>query len=79
MQVPRGNPLENVSTEAVAEALVDIYSRSGIPQEVLMDMGKQFTSECMDEVLCLLSITPYHPAYNGLVEKFSGTLKNMLR
>ena len=26
-----------------------------------------------------LVTTPYHPMYNGLVEKFNGTLKTMLR
>ena len=47
-------------------------------------MGTQFVSECMQEVLRLLSIrqlstTPYHPMCNGLVEKFNETLKTMLR
>ena len=47
-------------------------------------MGTQFVSECMQEVSRLLSIhqlstTPYHPMCNGLVEKFNGTLKTMLR
>ena len=38
----------------------------------------------MEEVSRLLSIkpltnTPYHPICNGLVERFNGTLKKMLR
>jgi len=38
----------------------------------------------MKEVYCLLSIqhltsTPYYPQCNGLVERFNGTLKSMLR
>ena len=56
----------------------------GVPKEVLSDLGTQFISDCMKEVSRLLSIrqlttTPYHPMCNGLVEKFNGTLKTMLR
>ena len=77
-------PLKNIETETVAEALMDMYSRLGIPEEVLSDLGTQFVSKCMDEVSRLLSIkrlttTPYHPICNGLVERFNGTLEKMLR
>ena len=34
---PEAVPLKKITTEAVAEALLDIYSRVGIPEEVLMD------------------------------------------
>lgn len=68
----------------VAEALVDIFCRTGVPKEMLTDMGSQFTSELMAEVSRLLSMrqlttTPYHPMCNGLVERFSCTLKQILR
>lgn len=81
---PEAAALKNIDTETVAEALVEIFSRVGIPREVLSDMGTQFTSNVMKEVGRLLSFkqlvtTPYHPACNGLVEKFNGTLKSMLR
>ena len=74
-------PLKFISTEAVAEALVNMYSRLGIPQEVLSNMGTQFVSQCMKAVSRLLGLrqlmtTPYHPMCNGLVEKFNGTLKS---
>ena len=51
---------------------------------MLSDMGTQFTSGLMSEVSGLVSMkhlttTPYHPICNGLVEKFNGTLKQMLR
>ena len=77
-------PLKKITTEAVAEALLDIYGRVGIPEEVLTDQGTQFMSECMQEVSRLLSIkgltsTPYHPICNGLVERWNGTLKSMLK
>ena len=81
---PEAVPLKKITTEAVAEALLDIYSRVGIPEEVLTDQGSQFMSECMQEVSRLLSIkgltrTPYHPICNGLVERWNGTLKSMLK
>ncbi|XP_070545582.1 uncharacterized protein [Ptychodera flava] len=81
---PEAVPLKRISTEVVAEALVDIYSRVGIPKEILSDLGTQFISDVMKEVNRLLSIrqlttTPYHPACNGLCEKFNAVLKSMLR
>ena len=81
---PEAKALKTIDTENVAEALLEIYSRVGIPREVLTDQGKQFTSDVMKEVGRLLSVkqlttTPYHPACNGLVERFNGTLKSMLK
>ena len=81
---PEAIPLKRADTPVVAEALLDMFSRLGIPAEVLSDKGTQFLSELMAEVSRLLSFhqlttTPYHPMCNGLVEKFNGTLKQMLR
>ena len=81
---PEAVPLKNIDTETVAEALVDIFSRLGVPEEILSDLGTQFVSECMKDVTRLLSIkqlttTPYHPMCNGLTEKFNGTMKSMLK
>jgi transposase InsO family protein len=76
--------LKNIQTETVAEALVDMFARVGVPKEVLSDQGSQFVSGLMKEVSRLLSIkqliiSPYHPICNGLCEKFNGTLKTMLK
>lgn len=81
---PEAVALRNIDTETVAEALVGMFSRVGIPKEILTDMGTQFTSDLMKEVGRLLSLkqlttTPYHPMCNGLVERFNGTLKGMLK
>ena len=81
---PEAVPLKNIETETVAEAMLDMCSRLGIPEEVLSDLGTQFVSKCMEEISRLLSTkrlttTPYHPICNGLVERFNGTLKKMLR
>ena len=72
---PEAVPLKRIDAKTVAGALVDIYSRLGIPEEVLSDQGAQFISDCMKEVCKLLGVsqsttTPYHPMCNGLVEKF---------
>ena len=81
---PEAVPLKKITTEAVAEALLDIYSRVGIFEEVLTDQGTQFMSESMQEVSRLpsikgLTITPNHHICNGLVERWNGTLKSMLK
>ncbi|GFN88914.1 gypsy retrotransposon integrase-like protein 1 [Plakobranchus ocellatus] len=77
-------PLREIDTESVAEALVDIYSRLGVPEEVLSDQGTQFISDCMKDVCRLLGIkqkttTPCLPVCNGLVERLNATLKTCLR
>lgn len=81
---PEAIALPNIEAQTVAEALVTTFSRVGIPREILTDQGAQFTSEVMRQVSQLLSIrqlvtTPYHLACNGLVERFNGTLKQMLK
>ena len=81
---PEAVPLKNIETETVAEALLDMYSRLGIPKEVLSDLGTQFMSKCMEEESRLLSIKrlttmPYHSICNGLVDRFNGTHKKMRR
>ena len=81
---PEAVALKNIDTETIAEALLDMFSRVGVPEEVLSDLGTQFTSDCMKEVSRLLSIrrlttSPCHLACNGLKEKLNGTLKQMLR
>ncbi|XP_042145250.1 uncharacterized protein LOC121835301 [Ixodes scapularis] len=81
---PDAVALPEISTERVAEGLVEMFTRTGVPREVLSDRGSNFTSDVMSEVARLLSMrqlftTPYHPMGNGLVEKFNGTLKTMLK
>jgi transposase InsO family protein len=80
---PEAVPLKNETAETVAEALVGIFSRVGVPKEIVSDQGPQLMSGVMKEVSRLLSVkqlvtTPYHPMYNGLVERFNGILKTMI-
>ena len=81
---PEAEALKNVEAETVAEALWNMWSRLGVPNQVLTDRGSQFTGRIMQEVYKLLAIkglttTPYHAQCNGLVERFNGTLKSMLK
>ena len=81
---PEAVALKSILTTVVAEALVSIFARVGVLDEVLSDQGTQFTSALMKEVGRLLlmkqlTTTPYHPQCNGLVERFNATLKTMLK
>ena len=81
---PEAVPLHSIDAEHIAEELVKIFSRVGIPQEILTDQGTNFMSQLLKEVYRLLRIdgvrtSPYHPQTDGLVERFNQTLKNMLR
>ena len=81
---PIAIPMSSIERVDVAEALVSIFAGVGIPRDILSDRGSQFTSDIMTEITRLLSIkqlttTPYNPMCNGLVEKFNGTLKSMLK
>ncbi|XP_069990681.1 uncharacterized protein [Penaeus vannamei] len=80
---PEAIPLKNIDTITIAESLVDIFSRVGIPREV-SDRGTQFRSDLMSEIHRLLSIkalytTPYHASCNGMVERLNGVLKSILK
>lgn len=81
---PDAVALPAIDSATVTEGLVEMFSRVGFPREILCDQASCFTSELMKEVNELLAIkhlssTPYHPMCNGLVERFNGTLKQMLR
>ncbi|KAJ8023192.1 hypothetical protein HOLleu_38300 [Holothuria leucospilota] len=81
---PEAVPIANQEAETIAGELITIFSRVGIPEEIVSDQGANFTSKLMQEVCTSLEIdhlksSPYHPQTNGLVERFNGTLKAMLR
>jgi cleavage and polyadenylation specificity factor subunit 1 len=55
-------------------------SRFGCPETITTDQGSQFESQLFHSLAKLFGIqlsrtTPYHPAANGLVERFHRTLK----
>ena len=81
---PEAVPLRTISASKIAEVLIDIFARQGIPEEILTDQGTNFTSALLGELYRLIGIkalrtSPYHPQTDGLVERFNRTLKAMLR
>ena len=78
-------PLRSVTAAKVVEILVELFSRHGIPEEILTDRGTNFTSSLLlGELYRLIGVktirtSQYHPETNGLVERFNWTLKAMLR
>ena len=81
---PEAIPMKGIDNIECAEELVNIFSRIGIPQEILSDRGSQFVSDLMREISRLLSVrqlqtTPYHAQCNGFVERWNGTLRRMIQ
>lgn len=72
---PEAVPIKEITSIDVSESLLSIFSRVGIPREILSDRGTQFTSQLMGDLHKLLGVkplftTPYHPSGNGRVERF---------
>lgn len=73
-----------MSAKLVAQGLIDIFSRTALLMQILLDRGGQFTGHLMKELCRLLHIetlrmTAYHPQTNGTVERMHGMLKGILK
>ena len=76
---PKAVPLRSTSTRAVLDALIEIFSRNGIPRVIISDEGSQLSVKLMGELTAMYGIqkiesSPYRPQSNGIVERFHGTL-----
>ncbi|KAK7910160.1 hypothetical protein WMY93_014844 [Mugilogobius chulae] len=81
---PEAFPLRTITAPAVLRVLIQLFSRVGIPDEILTDQGTNFTSRLLQLFhkqlgITALRTTPYHPQTDGLVERFNQTLKRMLQ
>ena len=81
---PEAVPMKHIDAVSVGEELVKLFSRVGVPREILTDQGTNFTSQLLVELYRMLHIqpirtTPYHPQTDGLVERFNQIWKMMLR
>ena len=81
---PEAMALRKVDAGYVADQLIQLFARVGIPREILSDQGTNFMSQLLRELYNLLNIcpirtSPYHPQTDSLVERFNKTLKSLLR
>ena len=76
-------PLRTGSAAEVANAMMNIFSRIGLPSALLTDQGKNFTGKLIASLCQLFGIhksqtTAYHPQSNGTLERFHGVLKPII-
>ena len=70
---PEAIPLKRVDAQSVAEGMVEVYSRTGLPTE-LTDQGTVFMSALHKQLCDILEIkrnrtSPYHPESDGMLER----------
>eukprot|EP00731_Ephydatia_muelleri_P013854 Em0007g1164a len=81
---PEVSVMTSTTTEVTIDELRTTFARWGIPQQIVTDNGQQFVSEMFQRFMSHNNIkhiksSPYHPATNGLAERFVQTLKQALR
>ncbi|XP_041369566.1 uncharacterized protein LOC121383545 [Gigantopelta aegis] len=81
---PEAFALKSIEAEVIADKLIEMFSRTGVPEVILTDQGSNFTSTLMKQLYEILGVkgvttSPYNPKANGVVERFNGTLKAMLK
>ena len=81
-------PFVSVMNSTTVEKTIDelryLFATFGVPEMIVLDNGSQFTSEQLARFLAGNGIrhtrtAPYHPAMNGLAERFVQSLKHGLK
>ena len=61
----------------------DVFTRFGVPREIMTDQGSQFTSNLVEKLMEEYKVnhrksTPYHPQANGQVESTNKVLESII-
>lgn len=80
---PEAKAIRKTDAPTVCNELLEIFSRHGLPEEILSDNGSNFVSKVTEGLLEKLQIehlrtSPYRPQTNGMLERFHSSLKRML-
>ena len=73
---PEAVPLRLIDAKSIATALVEIFSRHGIPSEILTDRGTNFTSSLMAELFAMLRID--HTRHRPTIPRQMGWLSALM-
>lgn len=81
---PEVFPMKKITSFKTIEILRTVFARNGIPEQIVSDNESQFTSHEFDEFIRKNGIkhfksAPYHPATNGLAERFVQTFKRSMK
>ena len=81
---PEAVVMTTTTSEKTIEVLRAMFAQHGLPEQLVSDNGPQFTSTEFAEFLKGNQIkhirsAPYHPASNGLAERFVRTMKRTLK
>ena len=73
---PQAYAMTTITVTSIAEKLMDLFSRHGVPKEILIDQGTNFMSELLQKLHKLpgiksIRISPYHSKTDDLVERFN--------
>ena len=77
-------PMKNKCADTVANILVEhIKLRFGMPMVIHSDQGREFENGLMKSLCTLLGCTktrtaPYHPEWDGMIERFNRTCLMMV-
>ena len=81
---PEAIPLRSCTARAVCKALIQFFSKFGLPLRLRSDQGSHFTANVIKQVLGELNIeqifgVAYRPQTQGAIERFHSTLKSTIK